>query len=188
MTELDYWQMCKLPVDIHSATQSKKFIKKVVGIAFSNICFLRTNFPDGMGHIPWPFLFCRVFESFTFSDAFHNLDFGKRIQIRMLKESENQASNTMITNLRGAFDAYSRGYLKQLEIVIRAGDQEGDRVLETYTFHLGASDDKQFFTTLLKNSKSEDKSISLTKAGMMDPAARTTGMELLRKATRYFMR
>ena len=51
VTELDQWQMCKLPVDINSATKSKKFIKRVVRMAFSNVCFLRTNFPDGKYHI-----------------------------------------------------------------------------------------------------------------------------------------
>ena len=104
----------------------------------------------------------------------------------MLKDSSTcEAANIMVNNLRGAFDAFDRGYLKQIQVVIRDGEQEDARVLETYTFHLGASDDGQFVRALLKD-KAQD--FRLNTGFKMDQATRTDGMAMLRKATRVFVR
>ena len=121
-----------------------------------------------------------------FSDVFQDFDLGKRVPVRMLKDSSTcEAANIMVNNLRGAFDAFDRGYLKQIQVVIRDGEQEDARVLETYTFHLGASDDGQFVRALLKDKAQEFR---LDAGFKMDQATRTDGMAMLRKATRVFVR
>jgi len=171
MSELQSWQTCNLPVDINTEVKSKTFIKKVMRIAFSNVCYLRTNFPE---------------------DVFKNADIGSRIQIRMLRKSNCGAANTMIENLRGAEDAFERGYLKQLEIVIRQGGVNGETsetILETYTFDLDSCNSQEFFTAMLKSTSTQSSTnISLTKDLMMNKNERATAMQLLRKATRSFMR
>ena len=91
LTDLDYWRKCKLPVDVNSVTKSKNFMKKVASIAFSNICYLRTNFPE---------------------EAFHSYDFGRRQSCRVLKESFNVEANTMLKNLQGAFEVWPLTHYK----------------------------------------------------------------------------
>jgi len=167
LTDLDFWRKCKLPVDVNSVTKSKTFMKKVVSIAFSNICYLRTNFPE---------------------DAFHSYNFGRRQSCRVLKESFNDAANTMLKNLQGAFEAYDRGYLHKVEIVIKDGDNEDSAVIETYTFNFRPCDGQEFLMTMLQGTKEGVyKNIDVS-SSMNDPSARTTGMELMRKATRLLMR
>ena len=142
-------------------------MKKVASIAFSNICYLRTNFPE---------------------EAFHNYDFGRRQSCRVLKESFFDASNRMLKNLQGAFEAYDRGYLHKVEIVIKDGDNEDSSVIETYTFSFRSCEGQEFLMTMLQGTKEGVyKNIDVS-SSINDPSARTTGMELMRKATRLLMR
>jgi len=167
LTDLDYWRKCKLPVDVNSVTKSKNFMKKVASIAFSNICYLRTNFPE---------------------EAFHSYDFGRRQSCRVLKECFFDASNRMLKNLQGAFEAYDRGYLHKVEIVIKDGDNEDSSVIETYTFSFRSCEGQEFLMTMLQGTKEGVyKNIDVS-SSINDPSARTTGMELMRKATRMLMR
>ena len=94
----------------------------------------------------------------------------------------------MLKNLQGAFEAYDLGYLHKVEIVIKDGDNEDSEVIETYTFNFRSCEGQEFLMTMLQGTKEGVyKNIDVS-SSINDPSARTTGMELMRKATRMLMR
>lgn len=162
MNELDQWKQCKLPVEISNNTASKKFVKKAVKMAFGNICYLRTSFPD---------------------ECFGSLDMGKRVPIRVLQETEFPPANAMVRNLRGALEAYEKGYLKQLEVVLSADNIDEESALEKYTFNFKESGEAELFGLLLRGSV---PNMPTTPRSLLN-FRNTEVMEKLRKLTRKVM-
>ena len=134
MTDAQLWQKLKLPLKITNESTSKQMIRRLVAIAFSNICYLRTNFPE---------------EAF----AYNNLT--KKVPIRLLQKSNCEAANAMMANAQGAMDAFKRGYLKSMEVVITDSLADDGNVLESFTFKFGKSNDVEFFETLVGKKNSE---------------------------------
>jgi len=167
MDELQKWKQCKLPVHVNTESKSKTFVKKAVGMSISNICFVRTNFPE---------------------ECFGNLNIGGRVPIRMLHKTQFAPANVLLANLRGAFDAYDKNFLRALELVIQDGEADDAPVLEKYTFKFTKSGDAELVESLFKG-KAEETMRELTAMTPMrfNQFRNNDAMEKLRKVTRTVM-
>ena len=106
------------PKQHNTETKSCTFVKKLMAVAISNITYLRSIFPE------------KVFSN-------RSLD---GLPLKILKEnSGSEAATSLVSWLRGAFEALEKRYLRELIFIIYQNPEDTDNIHEMYTFRFETS-------------------------------------------------
>nr|XP_027229292.1 uncharacterized protein LOC113821064 isoform X3 [Penaeus vannamei] len=125
------------PTEQNTLSQSTLFVKKLLAVGLSSITYLRTLFPEG-----------------AYSDR--DLD---GLKLKMLQDnSECQGANTLVSWIKSAFQALDKQYLRQLTLTLHTNPKEYNKALESYTYKIWYSDNKEaFISELVTNIDSVEK-------------------------------
>ncbi|XP_047497942.1 uncharacterized protein LOC125044984 isoform X4 [Penaeus chinensis] len=116
------------PAEQNTVAQSALFVKKLLAVGLSSITYLRTLFPEG-----------------AYSDR--DLD---GLKLKMLQDnSDCQGANTLISWIKSAFQALDKQYLQQLTLTLHTNPKEYKKAIESYTYKISYSKDKEAFISEL---------------------------------------
>ncbi|XP_047497701.1 uncharacterized protein LOC125044788 isoform X2 [Penaeus chinensis] len=116
------------PAEQNTVAQSALFVKKLLAVGLSSITYLRTLFPEG-----------------AYSDR--DLD---GLKLKMLQDnSDCQGANTLISWIKSAFQALDKQYLRQLTLTLHTDPKEYEKAIESYTYKISYSNDKEAFISEL---------------------------------------
>jgi len=117
---------------LQNEKQNKKFVKKLVAVAISNILYLRADLPD---------------------DSFKENTLGT-LQLRTLQKTKGNpesTTNQLIEIIKNGMAALDKGYLRKLSLVFFDTEAENaddfNNAYETYSFYFGKQD-KDFSLSL----------------------------------------
>ena len=117
------------PKQHNTEVKSCIFVKKLMAVAISNITYLRSIFPE---------------------KAFSNRSLDG-LPLKILKEvSDCEAATSLVSWLRGAFEAIEKRYLKELIFIIYMNPENTNDVHEMYTFRFGYTEGDRMECQLLQ--------------------------------------
>ena len=155
-TDVSTWNSI-MPNPTVSRAQSEMFVKKLVALGVSNLTYIRALFPE---------------------DAYVSKQLeGVRLKILRDDGSCNAASK-LISWLKGAFDAFSKKYLRQLVVAIHAEGAGPDEALETYSFYFTYKGNDLSTCNIQREKTKEDKVSSDITCSLKE--VRQTTLEMLR--------
>jgi len=108
---------------------STLFVKKLLAVAVSNVCYLRMIVPE---------------------DNF-NEKYIDNLKLKIMKAKGSKVATRIVESMKGCFDAVERQYLKSLTIWFFTDKQRPDIVEESYTFTFDYKEDIQLYVA--KNEK-----------------------------------